>query len=1401
MFKIIQSNDTYTLLDELLAIYQDEPSATNDLSLGASIFDPFMVIVPSMVLGDWLKKAVASKLGISTLLTTQFWGQYQWQLIQQVLQIDAKYNPDTALQVPEVAVLSGSVMRWRLFGFLSQTIENTLPDILKNDKNPLHFLLISLYDADKNSIPEHRLWQACDELAKVYVRYLTHRPEWLHAWTHDLPLPKSVKQMIAQKDRFGREGETTPDWLVEQYENLEKQLRFLWRMLFAEVYAYRESLEERFWAILDGKVSANITQAVKDVLPKTMYLFTVQQIPTVELMFLKRLSVHLDVVLFHLNPSKLFWADIVDKNWLATQQIIDPKMVYLKDAGHGLLSRFGKESRETFAMLADMSGGEFYYENWHETERLNQFADQHTGSVPQAWRVEWQDKFVPVQATTLLNQLKNDILMLSETGASTQLGVDLLQVLQKQHDGSQMQFDRLLERMRLPSLSIHACHSLKRQLEIARIMIARYLNELNDDGSKRQLSDVVVYLPDVDAAADLIRLVFGDGVGADGLRLPAKLTGVTNKAIDDLMQAIVGFYALLGEPTARFYKDEVFDWLLNPMLYQAFGLDFEQMNRACQLLEEAGFKRGFDAEHLTQTLDDLDLDYRYSFSYALDRLVAGLITPVSDTTPNAMFYPFAWQDRVFNEAVVPLASVTLNDQAIIEVLCQIHEGLNLVRGQYQQSNTIEYWLKDIEENIINRYFDRYKNTPELRAIFEAKNSIAASIRANRLYQSSGDFSHSNIYLSLKFVLESIVNQVSAQAVSAEPANVISFARFGALRSIPFGLTIMLDMNLSAFPRQESATRMDLMKAGLKQRGDRMVEDDDQGAFLEAILGSRDACMIFYTHIASDGVTELLPASVVSELLEFFKTSVQWQLQDLPNMALEETQLKLQLAKVMPKLIEKYLLYKHRANSFDRAIFYHQDEKSEDQQDDLAKWLYHKIEQFQAEQQRYFPPAPLWQNVRNVLDGEPSSPQNIITLPNANDLEKLNNLLQQNLTLFLSETTERQILQDFVRLPSLPTMLNVQDLWSMIAYPARHFLKSKITTIDEIEEELADEPLSFDGLQRYALQSTLIDTLALGVFDGILPEKINQLDNLLELNNIWQNSANVSSDQSAKQSHRLQSVYYENHLPAGASRFYYVSEQAKKLLDLTVKFSGNLMGQTMMSSGTQFDSNELNYSSLVHHCEEKIINLSLGEHHLSLIAKVPSAQEKQWFSIMPNKPRAGHLLKFWLHHLAWQVVRDTNMNDVANGFGVSYWQFDEGDNPAKKTKHTLVGEECLIGFKPIEGFVAKTLLKNFVLYALIVQSMPIALTVDNAFIYLENLNDENAQMDEKLYTDWLKAGFGDVIYESCSLHQTWQLILGDYPAFQAFEEASVLIKTLYQELQSAIILPNQSDEKKLSKNNK
>ena len=115
MFKIIQSHRTENLVDELLVEYQ---------SVQQSIFDPFVVIVPSMVLGDWLDKTIASRAGISTLVMTKFWGQYQWTLMQDVLSRHNSYllqnNPnETVLNVPEVAVLSPTVMQWRLLGYLT----------------------------------------------------------------------------------------------------------------------------------------------------------------------------------------------------------------------------------------------------------------------------------------------------------------------------------------------------------------------------------------------------------------------------------------------------------------------------------------------------------------------------------------------------------------------------------------------------------------------------------------------------------------------------------------------------------------------------------------------------------------------------------------------------------------------------------------------------------------------------------------------------------------------------------------------------------------------------------------------------------------------------------------------------------------------------------------------------------------------------------------------------------------------------------------------------------------------------------------------------------------------------------------------------------------------------------
>src|SRR5690606_23873045 len=101
MFKIIQSHRTELLVEQLLEAYK---------SKNQPIFEEFVVIVPSMVLGDWLDKSIASQAGISTLVTTTFWGQYQWTLMQDVLSRHnaflLEHNPvSTTVYVTSVAVL------------------------------------------------------------------------------------------------------------------------------------------------------------------------------------------------------------------------------------------------------------------------------------------------------------------------------------------------------------------------------------------------------------------------------------------------------------------------------------------------------------------------------------------------------------------------------------------------------------------------------------------------------------------------------------------------------------------------------------------------------------------------------------------------------------------------------------------------------------------------------------------------------------------------------------------------------------------------------------------------------------------------------------------------------------------------------------------------------------------------------------------------------------------------------------------------------------------------------------------------------------------------------------------------------------------------------------------------
>ncbi len=1219
MFTIIQSHRTENLVDQLLVQYQskDQP-----------VFEPFIVIVPSMVLGDWLDKTIASRAGISTLVRTKFWGQYQWTLMQDVLTRHNAYlltqNPEAqTLNVPEVAVLSPTVMQWRLFGYLTYYQESIVAD----EKHPVHPLLASLIDepqagAQQDNVRQDkaqqdaRIWQLASDLARVFNRYLTHREDWLALWSNNEPL--NVDELIADKDalslRFDKYARGTPEWLVEHYVELEVGQRFLWSHLFADVHLHRVALERAFWSALKGNKANE-----RDQLPAILRIFTIQQLPQTELDFLQRLSQYMNITLLHYNPSKLFWADIVDKSWLQRQQIINPESVFLRDYGHSLLSRLGKQSRDAFAMLANLSGNEQYDDALVEWQ--DNFDDTLSIGSNHGVVAEYIDDATSAQnSPSLLKRLQNDVLMLDEQSTQQATAATVSQAVSQQLEPSfdedkpatAWYEDEALENKRFEidrfwaissqdnSLSIHSCHSLQRQLEVLRIMIGRWLNEpIKLGGKKRHISDIVVLLPDVERHHALIGSIFVNGKGQDGLTLPAKVTGVVDADIRQLWEAIIGFYKLLGSHSARFEAAEVLDWLMLPPLFESFGLTHEQMSRGCDLLVEAGFIRGFDELHLKQTLDSNDYDYRFSFAQALDRLTLGLVMPEAELSD--CLYPLdedEWPSTALPEMTLPLPQVSLNDALIVEALCRIYTGLVARRDDHTQKMKAEDWLDQIETQVIHRYFGDVDQTRTMRAIYNAMNGFKSSLRANRHYRqyASGDIDNREVEqrlagveqlpLKLSFMLDSIEAELESQQVSAEPTGVITFGRFGALRNVPFELVVMLNMDLSEFPGRDRDNRYDLMKATNARRGDRVSEDDDNGAFLDALLCARSACWMFYNGQSLTDTHEHLPANPVSELLQFLQGEVQWQVNSLETLPENIDPTTESLKRYLPKLIKQWLVTEHPALPFHESLFETevegadifeqassdidanananvninaQDTSPVDMIDELDTLLNRAMRKTKLAQKKQFPPAPLWQAVFDTLKGRVSSEhRQLVGLPTKVQYESIAQVLGQGLGQL--GQVDNQTLSALVELLALDTSVDTSnvnnmtevliqalsdsvfnvgeiDIEGVLAYQVRHpakaFLRSQKVHVVQGEEALShQEPLFLNSLTTYQIKDHLIKQLV--------------------------TDENKKNDSNAAAETTTPILMYQKIMPAGVARQTTLPNQQKKLQQQCLEFKEQLI---------------------------------------------------------------------------------------------------------------------------------------------------------------------------------------------------------------------------------------------------
>lgn len=830
---VIQSQRIDVLLQGVLA--STSQASTHPLQ----VLKTQHFIVPSPAVEQWLIQKLAEQQGMSA--NYQFHQRvrgFQWYAYQQVL--TAHKEQVRKANIPRL------IFKWRVHQALHEFIQ---PDTMSIDtSHPLHSIVQRIYDSadrleqgiDKQLKKQKMLYWVAEQVADLFSNYMIYRgqcqrgcensctcPEnWLSAWGQGRAL--DIEKYIVQKD------EEVTAFALHQTEELERWQRWLWQQHFHDDFVQMQQIDALFWQELDHP---DRSKRAISRLPNQVVIFTLLDLPPSQLQFLRRLGQYIDVLILHYNPSQEYWADSVDPLWKQRYDLgvkerfiaKNPKATdaeisdffnkftlnfnaEARESRHPLLTRLGKQARDHFSLLSNLSTGE---------------------------EGKWVDAFVDDFPESLLGKVQSDILHLVEPQA-------------KQYELAPDD----------DSIQIHVCHSTLRQLEVLKEQLIGWLAKPHEQ--PRRPNDILVLVPNLADIEPLIRSVFPATATEQGVHLPVKIAGIASLDALNAWRAVIGRIQLMQ---GRFSFDDFADWLSLHATQQRYELEYVQVERILNLLVDAGFKRGFDAEHLKRSLCEGDDDYRYSFKFALERLALGIAVPVHAT---------------FNQ-VLSYAKVQPGDFELIGTLIQIYQDLNerrdwLTLHEQGKVYTVEYWLQVLGKDIVE--FEQV-GVAALKAVREIVKKQERMLTLASYYAETETGTLRKITLPLPYIIEEIQRTLESQSAQAEPTGQITFAQIGHIRPLPYRLMVMLNLDAGQFPNRDTHVPFDLMDALRQQLGDRSRLEDDQGAFLDALLLAQDNFWLFYNGFDVNDGEVREPSSILQEFREHLALIVKTE-DDVPE---------------------------------------------------------------------------------------------------------------------------------------------------------------------------------------------------------------------------------------------------------------------------------------------------------------------------------------------------------------------------------------------------------------------------------------------------------------------------------------------------------------------------------------
>ncbi len=851
VLNVIDSNDVSLLCTLCAELMKSE--VFNDTSVSPLLLDK--VIIMNKGMQTYIQQKIASINGIcSGIQFEQIWG-FIWDLHKAFNNAD-KYNR-----------FSHEHLTWSIYSLVDKW----------SNQDDLVFKQMSTYiKSEDGQIDKERAYQLAGVIADTYDQYQMYRPEWILAWdkieladfdgitldsNQEIQLPSGkIKEFIESESKKNSRKFST---LIENLWQIK-----LWVLIKGNLAdtkkGHNQSSNTKIvdCSIFDRptvvnnlinkfrNISAEDLQRHRSKLPKRLFIFGVSALPNIVIDLFVSLGKVIPVFFMHLNPCQDYWGDLDNskKSWLDEKKKIIKFIKANALIKHFDVNKTAYDKHFTVANI-DVHTEDSYldsvkncYENL-EDNNLGELVDGNSLLVSIGTQgkdtlnvllskdneIDFTHCFAnsvndDEKTHTLLNYVKDSLLNLTSQTEEKQTikGNDL-------------------------SLQVHACHTIKRELEVLRDSI---LNSIKNSDKPILPKDILVMVPNIETYAPYIDSVFGSIEKEDPCYLPYTVSDKSTQSSNEVADAIIKLLSIGISPISA---NLIIELLSVKPLAEKFNISTEELSVIISWFNNTKIHWGFNQKDVCSQLHTQEeINLPWTIEAGLDRLFYGFMTGSGHDT-------FGFEN------------FESSDYTLLGKLYAFIDKLNQIRAEFDpnlDSSETAVWTYKLKTLILDGCFVQDPKTQYECSLVE-EILVEMNEAVSHLKNDSED-QDSQIKITLPVFRAKLIHAFGNTHDSNQYLRgSINFCSLMPMRAVPFKHIYILGLNDTDFPRKDTAPSFNLMGNPLfKRKNDRSRIIDDRFIFLEAILSAQESLYLSYLGESPTNKAELNPSVVLTELKDY-----------------------------------------------------------------------------------------------------------------------------------------------------------------------------------------------------------------------------------------------------------------------------------------------------------------------------------------------------------------------------------------------------------------------------------------------------------------------------------------------------------------------------------------------------